>query len=139
MVTQPLVERRLRELEEDITTVYLFGSFGTSVYNPHSSDIDLAIITKKELSLMEEMKISAKISIILERDRVDVIHLNKARVDICHEILATGEIIYEEDAMITADFLEKTLQHYFDFGIPLQKIKVDFFNMLKEEAGVHDR
>lgn len=120
---------------EDIATVFLFGSFGTSAYISSRSDLDMAILYCRDQSLFAEMKISADLSVLLERENVDVVNLNKTRVDLCHEILCTGEIIYEKDKIKTADFIEQTLQHYFDFGIPLKKIKADFLEALKEESG----
>jgi hypothetical protein len=51
-------------------------------------------------------------------------------VDLAHEILSTGEIIYEKDEIITADFVEQTLKHYFDYGISLKKMKAAFFEGL---------
>jgi len=35
---------------EDIATVYLFGSYGTELYDPERSDIDLAILYKGKAS-----------------------------------------------------------------------------------------
>ncbi len=119
---------------DDILTVYLFGSYGTDRYVPLLSDLDMAIIFNKDKPLMEEMKISADISILLEREDVDVINLNKARVDLCHEIISTGEIIYEKERIKTADFVEQTLRHYFDYGIPLRKIREEFLETLKGET-----
>ena len=124
---------------EDISTVFLFGSYGTDYYDPDRSDLDLAIIFKRNLSLKEEMLVDAEISIILGQDEVDITNLNKARVDISHQILSTGEIIYEENKLVTADFIEKTLKHYFDYGIPLSMMKADFFEALKEESRARDR
>lgn len=124
---------------KEVTTVYLFGSFGTSAYIPSHSDLDLAILFCCQQTLLREMKISADLSIILERENVDVVNLNKARVDLGHEIISTGEIIYEKDKLKTADFVEQTLQHYFDYGIVLKKIKADFFKALSEEAGAGGR
>ncbi|NMD42890.1 MAG: nucleotidyltransferase domain-containing protein [Firmicutes bacterium] len=119
---------------DTILTVYLFGSIGTNRYIPSLSDLDLAIIFSKDRSLMEEMKIGADISILLEREDIDLINLNKARVDLCHEIISTGEIIYEKERVKTADFVERTLQHYFDYGIPLKRIREEFLETLKGEA-----
>lgn len=124
---------------DTITTVYLFGSFGTPHYVPSLSDLDLAVIFCSDKSILEEMKISADITILLEREDVDVVNLNKARVDLCHEIISSGEIIYEKDKRKTADFVEKTLQHYFDYGISLKKIQEDFLEALKEETVTDDR
>ena len=113
-----------------IMTVYLFGSFGTDNYVPSLSDIDLAIVFGDHKSIKEEMKISADISILLEREDVDVVNLNRARVDLSHEIISTGEIIYEKDKIKTADFVEQTLKHYFDYGIALKKIRDEFLETL---------
>lgn len=123
---------------EDIATVYLFGSYGTPLYNPELSDIDLAIIFNCNLSLKEEMLIDANISIILKSDNFDVVNLNKARVDICYQVLATGTIIYERESIITADFVEKTLKHYFDHGLALEKMKEDTLIIIKENSNHRD-
>jgi uncharacterized protein len=123
---------------EVVATVYLFGSYGTSLYNPGLSDIDLAIIYNGNLSLKEEMLIEANISVILESDNFDLVNLNKARVDICYQVLATGTLIYERDSIITADFVEKTLRHYFDHGLALEKMKEDTLAIIKENSNHGD-
>jgi len=135
-----LIEEKMADLNNyfkthsDIATVYLFGSYGTSLYDSELSDIDLAIILSRELSLKEEMLIDAEISLILESDNFDVIILNKARIDICYQVLGTGTIIYEKDNILTAEFVEKTLKHYFDHGIALEKMKEDTIAALKEDS-----
>ena len=112
----------------NIATVYLYGSFGTSRYVSGMSDLDLAILYCQEIPLMQEMKICADISVLLERENVDTLNLNRARVDLCHEVLLTGEIIYEREPALTADFVERTLQYYFDYGIPLRKVKLELLD-----------
>lgn len=126
------------ENHEVIATVYLFGSYGTPLYNPELSDIDLAIIFNRNLSLKEELLIDANISLILESDNFDVVNLNKARVDICYQALAAGTKIYERDSIITADFVEKTLKHYFDHGLALEKMKEDTLVVIKENSIHYD-
>ncbi len=135
-----LIEEKMADLNNyfkkhsDIATVYLFGSYGTSLYDSELSDIDLAIILSRELSLKEEMLIDAEISLILESDNFDVVILNKVRIDICYQVLGTGTIIYEKDNILTAEFVEKTLKHYFDHGIALEKMKEDTIAALKEDS-----
>ncbi len=116
-----------------INAAYLFGSFGTEASNA-LSDLDLAVLFSREVSLLEELRVSADLSSILGRDDVDVVNLNKARVDLQHEILRTGEMIYERDRLVTADFTENMLKNYFDYGITLRRIRDDFWGRLKEEA-----
>lgn len=123
---------------EAIATVYLFGSYGSTLYNPELSDIDLAIIFNRNLSLKEELLIDANISLIFESDNYDLVNLNKARVDICYQVLATGTIIYERESIITADFVEKTLKHYFDHGLALEIMKEDTLAVIKENSNHRD-
>lgn len=145
MMRKFFLKEKIKELreyfnsKEEIATVFLFGSYGTEFYDPERSDIDLAIIFTRYLNLKEEMLIDAEISIIIRRDDVDITNLNKSRVDICHQILSTGEIIYEKDKLATVSFIEKTLKHYFDYGITLHKLKVDFVEALREESATRDR
>lgn len=123
---------------EAIATAYLFGSYGSPSYNPEFSDIDLAIIFNRNLSLKEELLIDANISLILESDNYDLVNLNKSRIDICYRVLATGTIIYERDSIKTADFVEKTLKHYFDHGLVLEKMKEDTLVVIKENSDHRD-
>ncbi len=122
---------------EDIVAAFVFGSFGTTSYISSRSDLDLAILYSGDLSLLEDMKISADLSVLLAREDVDIVNLNKVRVDLCHEILRTGEIVYQRDRIRTADFIEQTLKHYFDYGIPLERMRMDFLESLKGESGTH--
>ena len=141
---QDLIKEKINNLKsyfnghDDIATVYLFGSYGTELYDPERSDIDLAIICSRDLTLKEEMLIDAEMTLILESDNVDVVNLNKARVDISYHVLAMGKIIYERDKIVTADFVENTLKHYFDHGIALEKMKADTYEAIKEDANSCD-
>ena len=141
-MNQKLLKAKMIDLKNylknhrDIATVYLFGSYGTLLYDPELSDIDLAIIFSRGLTLKEEMLVDAEISVILESDNLDVVNLSKARVDICYKVLATGTIIYERNNILTADFVEKTLKHYFDHGLALEKMKEDTVEVIKENSSI---
>lgn len=117
---------------DNIMTVYLFGSYGTK-YQTQNSDIDLAILFREDLSLMDDMQIGAELELILSPEEVDVTNLNKAGVVLQHRILSQGIKIYEREPIFTANFIEKTLKKYFDFGIEYRKIFADFYTGLKEE------
>ncbi|MFU8794908.1 MAG: type VII toxin-antitoxin system MntA family adenylyltransferase antitoxin [Dethiobacteria bacterium] len=139
-----LIKEKINDLksffcgQDVIATVYLFGSYGTELYDHERSDIDLAIIYRQALTLKEEMLIDAEITLILESDNVDVVNLNKARVDISYHVLAMGKIIYERDKIITANFVENILKHYFDHGIALEKMKADTYEVIKEDTNSCD-
>ena len=49
-------------------------------------------------------------------------------------MLATGSIILEIDNILTANFVEVTLKHYFDHAIALEKMKEETKAALKEDS-----
>lgn len=144
MMRQVFLEDKINDLKsyfnnhKDIATVYLFGSYGTELYKPERSDLDLAILYNKDLTLKEELLIDAEISSILKSDQIDVVNLNKARVDISYQVLVSGTILYERNNISTADFVEITLKYYFDHGLALEIMKADTLAVIKEDDGPRD-
>ncbi len=119
---------------ERVLLALLFGSFGTP--NMHScSDIDIAVLLAEDISLMEELAMSAELSVLLGRDDIDLVLLRHAPVNVAYRALATGDVIYSRDPETVADFVEETLNRYLDFGLRLQEIDRDFDLSLKEEFG----
>ncbi len=120
------------EVNDEILTVYIFGSYGTE-QETGLSDIDFGVLYKKQPSLMEELKIEADLGRIMEEEDIDLVSLNRANIDLKYNIINTGTKIYEVDDVKTADFIEFVLKQYFDFGIKLKRIKKDFRDSLEEE------
>lgn len=122
---------------DDVLLVILFGSHGTP--NEHEmSDIDIAILLDKQLPLFEELKLSAEVSVVLERDDVDLVMLRDAPVNIAHRVLSTGKVIVERDRIKIADFIEETLNEYRDYGYRLKQLDREFDDVLRE-GYYHDR
>jgi len=120
------------EKNNKILTVFLFGSYGTG-YETKLSDIDIAILYKDDIILMEDMKIAAEIELILNEGDVDLLNLNKASIIIKHKVISTGEIIFTRNSLQTANFIENTLKIYFDYGLTFKKYRDDYRMALKEE------
>jgi predicted nucleotidyltransferase len=120
------------QINENVILVLLFGSFGTA--DEHTmSDIDIAVLLQHDLSLMDELKMSAELSILLERDDVDLLLLRSAPVHLAHRALAAGRIIFERDRLQAADFVESVLNRYRDFGYRIRQIDREFDNKLRED------
>lgn len=117
---------------DDVLLAVLFGSFGTAEEHARS-DIDIAVLLKSDISLMDELKMSAELSSLLDRDDVDLVLLRSASVSIAHRALSTGRVIFERDGLLTADFVEATINHYHDFGYRLKQIDADFDERLRED------
>ena len=122
------------EKNENIVAVYIFGSYGTK-HQHFSSDMDFAVLFKESVTLFEELEIESDISQIFERDDIDLVNLNKAAIDISHQVLYTGDLLFCRDEILLADFKEKVFNIYGDYGIVLKKFYDDYQEGLREEYG----
>lgn len=135
------VRKKLKDYfikEEKVSTVYLFGSYATE-YETQNSDIDFGILFNQTVGMMEELRIAGELEMLIDSREVDVVNLNKANVHLQHKIISEGIILFERDEEFTADFVEKMLRNYFDFGITLAKIKNDMIKSIREEYLDGDR
>ncbi|MGI5860066.1 MAG: type VII toxin-antitoxin system MntA family adenylyltransferase antitoxin [Tepidanaerobacteraceae bacterium] len=121
---------------KNIIALYIFGSYGTK-YQHVNSDLDFAILYKDRPSLFEELEIESDISQIFHRDDIDVVNLNKAPIDMSHQVLYTGDLLFCRDEILLADFKEKVFNIYGDYGIVLKKFYDDFQEGLREEYGTN--
>ena len=134
------IREKLTQLEdyfkkaEDIIAVYLFGSYASGSQT-ELSDIDFAILFNKDVDtdLMREMEIMAQISLIIKKEDVDLVNLNKAPIYLQHEIIKTGELIFEREQDKLSDFIYYVLTYYYDEKIRLDKYYREYEKALKEE------
>lgn len=117
---------------ENINTVYIFGSHGTE-YENEGSDIDFGILFTTDPGILEQMSLEAEIEEIIDRE-VDIVSLNKCNILLKHKVISKGQKIFERDEIKTADFIEDVLKNYFDFGMKLKRFKEDFKEGLREES-----
>ena len=120
--------------EKDIILVYLFGSYGTE-RETSLSDIDFAVLFSKssKIDLRREMKIMAQISLLLNIEKVDLVNLNKAPVCLQHEIISSGDLIFEREELQTANFVKQVLTFYYDEKIRSEKFYKIYGQVIKEE------
>lgn len=113
------IEDKKEQFEEyfrkrgNILAVWIIGSYGTE-YQREDSDIDIALLFDKEISLMEEMQISADISTILKYDSIDTIDLKKAPVMLQFKTIKEGRSLFEADVNKVSDYIEEVLNKYRD-------------------------
>jgi len=136
------IETKIQELKsyaeknENIIALYIFGSYGTK-YQHLSSDMDFAVLFKENVTLFEELELESDICQILERDDIDLVNLNKAPIDISHQALYTGDLLFCRDELMLADFKEKVFNIYGDYGIVLKKFYDDYLEGLREDYGTN--
>ncbi|MEN6514861.1 MAG: nucleotidyltransferase domain-containing protein [Fervidobacterium sp.] len=132
------IEKELEELKVylsydlNIIALYIFGSYGTEEQDERS-DIDFAVLYDRNVSLEEELELEVKISDIFQRDDIDVINLNKASINLQHNVIYTGDLIYCSDEVKLADFKEKVFNIYGDYGITLKFFHDDYLKGLSDK------
>ncbi len=115
----------------EISAVFLFGSYGTENQTV-LSDVDFAVLFDKRIDLGQEAAFLADISNYLGTDRVDLVNLNKAPLNLQFRALSEGKIIYERDYITTCDYIEKVMDLYQDYAIDLYYYYKEYDEALKE-------
>ena len=108
----------LAGLEEQISAVILFGSLATNKETP-LSDVDLAILYHKNLSLNElnrlHLQVLGKITDLLQSDDIDVINLNTAPLSMQYGAIKQSKILLLNNREEYIDYWEQTVKYYLDF------------------------
>ena len=98
-----------------IRHLLIFGSY--AIGKPTAlSDLDLAYITTKELSLDQELELICYFNRTLHTDEIDLVSFNKAPLPLQYKILCEGKIVFSENPIEIADIKERVFPLYFDFS-----------------------
>ena len=127
MAVVPVLTKR-----DQVVAAYLFGSTGTE-HATTMSDVDIAVLTDGDISLLDELSLSADVAVALGREDVDLLVLNSARNDLQHAVISEGELILDRDPMKTSDFIEKVLSVHKDYGVFMRAFLSDLKSGLKED------
>lgn len=124
----PILTAKLCE-DKNITALYLFGSSLSGYLNP-LSDLDLAVLIDKKIPgdkfLEEYLKIFGIAADVLKVDELDLLILNQAPLRIAHNILKTGTLLFCNDRMQLADFIEINYKRYPDFIYYKNQYNIEF-------------
>ncbi|NLK00284.1 MAG: nucleotidyltransferase domain-containing protein [Clostridia bacterium] len=118
---------------KEVAGVFLFGSYGTE-YETKFSDIDLGVVFLPEMKigLTEELDLDAYLSLELGTDKLDVVNLNKAPIQLRFNAISQGELIYEADFIATRDFIEETINLYQASAYHMRKFREERLLAIKE-------
>jgi predicted nucleotidyltransferase len=99
----------------EIKLVYLFGSQVTGQIGP-MSDYDLAIsYESQEDSLSIQSRFQYEMSKLLQTDRVDVVLLNRAPIDLAFNIISGGVLLFQKDLYTRVEFEARILGQHGDY------------------------
>ena len=108
----------LASLEQQISAVILFGSLATNKETP-LSDVDLAVLYPKSLSLAELDRLHSQvigiITDLLQSDDIDVINLNTAPLSMQYGAIKQSKILLLNNRDEYIDYWEQTVKYYLDF------------------------
>ncbi len=115
---------------DNIAAVYIFGSYGTDLYNKHMSDVDFAVLCEDETF---ERDIFFELTEIFKTDNIDVLNLKKIPVFLRYKIIKDGNLIYENNKKLLDDYIENVLKFYFDEKYRLDKFYDDYEKALRDK------
>jgi len=117
----------------EVRLVYLFGSRVEDSAGP-LSDYDFGILFDREkFSANIEAEAAHALSKVLETDRVDVVPLNRAPIELAYSVIFQGELIYEFDRAIRVEYEARILGLYGDYLPVLREQRRDIL-----QGGVDD-
>ncbi|MCD5414339.1 MAG: nucleotidyltransferase domain-containing protein [Clostridiales bacterium] len=116
---------------DKIEVVFLFGSYLTPYYTA-ISDIDFAVLFNCSVSILEECEVLVAISKILTVEKIDLVNLNKAPLNLQMKAISEGRLLYEKNYIKTCDYVENMLKYYNDYRITLDIFNKDYDYALEE-------
>lgn len=115
---------------ENIISVWIIGSYGTDNQR-EDSDLDIAILFDKDVTLYDEMKLSAGISSVIALEDVDIVNLKKAPITLQFKTISEGRQIYERDYFMVCDYIEFVNNQYHDALYYIEKYNRDYLLSFK--------
>lgn len=122
----------------NVLLAYLFGSQLKGKTGP-LSDYDFAVLLSKKPSFQFKYELKNKLVNALDDEKVDVIILNNAHIELKYHVVATGKIIFQESSVIKTEFEADTLSRYFDYLPILRAQKKDIIKLKPQKDNYGNR
>jgi len=120
--------------EEQVLLAYLFGSQADGSAGPQS-DYDIALLVRQP-SLALQARLAHEIGTILGTDRVDVVFLNRAPVELAYAVIAQGELLYQRSVAERVEFEAKVLSLYADYLPILRRQREEILKDVGKETRI---
>jgi predicted nucleotidyltransferase len=113
----------LSDLKE-ISLIYLFGSRVEDHLGP-MSDYDLGVLIDRTA---DERQVHARLTHELARavgtDRIDVVLLNRAPIELAYAIIDQGKVLYQRDVAARVEYEAQVMSRYGDY-LPVLRAQRD--------------
>jgi len=120
--------------EEQIPLAYLFGSQADGTAGPQS-DYDIVLLVRQP-SLALQARLAHEIGAILGTDRVDVVFLNRAPVELAYAVIAQGQLLHQRSVAERVEFEARVLSLYADYLSFLCRQQEEILQDIGKEARV---
>jgi predicted nucleotidyltransferase len=122
---------------EAVRMVYLFGSRAENNVGP-MSDFDIAVLVDRAADGSSlRARLAHELAHILQTDRVDVVLLNRAPIELAYAVVAHGKVLYEESVATRVEYEATVLSRYGDFLPLLRRQRTDILQGDDYERRVH--
>jgi len=118
-----------------IKLVYLFGSRAVGNEGP-ISDCDIAVLFSKTPLPEKKYGLSHKLTALLMNEKVDLVVLNGAPVELSYAVITTGLVAYEVSATERVEFEASILSRYGDFLPLLRQQRNEILEDRDNETGI---
>jgi len=127
--TQNIINSFLQKKIQDLSGIYLFGSFVNEQATPES-DMDIAFLTRQKISPIKKWEIQEELASLIGKD-IDLIDIKNSSVILRTEIIENGKRIFEGNRLECELFEMTTYSMYSD----LNEARIEILNDLKEKYG----
>lgn len=98
---------------EQVSLAYLFGSRASGEVGP-LSDFDFGVLVASPTAELR-YRLSRDLSRVLDAERVDLVFLNQAPVELAYAIIAQGQLLYQQSLAARVEFEAGVLGRYGDY------------------------
>ena len=115
--TSHIVEKAREVLRHypQVKLLYLFGSQVEDKTGP-MSDYDFGVFVDPAQPTPDlEHHLSHRLALALQADKVDVVPLNRAPIELAYAVIAQGRLLYEADITTRVEYEAQVLSRYFDY------------------------
>ena len=121
--------------EPCIDLAYIFGSRADGKVGP-ISDYDIAVLYAKLHAPDLRYELAHKLKKKLMTDRVDLLVLNDAPIELRYAVIASGIVVYEVNVKTRVEYEALTLSLYGDFLPVLRNQREDILKEGNDETGI---
>ena len=101
--------------QPEVLLAYLFGSRVDGDVGP-LSDYDFGVLFDRAVDRAKaRARLASALAAALGTDRIDVVSLRDAPVELAYAVISEGEVLYERDVEARVEYEADTMSRYFDY------------------------